>query len=226
MIKAICFDLFFTLIIPSYEKENNEYDILGLSAEEWERYAENASLYRERALGYVKSEREIIEKITASMPCEISDEQKQSLLKARENRMKNALQNVPDEITGAIKVLKAKGKQIGLISNADRIDCKYWEKSKLFPFFDDAVFSCEAGLLKPDRRIYELAMRRLGVRPGECVFVGDGGSDELRGAKEAGMKTVFTEALEAKSDKSRKHILQYSDYHIRNFAELAVWIGL
>ena len=31
MIKAIYFDLFFTLIVPAYEKANNEYDLLSLS---------------------------------------------------------------------------------------------------------------------------------------------------------------------------------------------------
>lgn len=39
MIKAIYFDLFFTLIVPTYEKTNNEYEILNLSVGEWEQYA-------------------------------------------------------------------------------------------------------------------------------------------------------------------------------------------
>ena len=56
MIKAIYFDLFFTLIIPTYETENSEYSILNLSIDEWEKYAENEMLYRERALGLVKTE--------------------------------------------------------------------------------------------------------------------------------------------------------------------------
>ena len=47
MIKAVYFDLFFTLIIPSYEKINNEYDILHLSMTEWENYAENDMVYQE-----------------------------------------------------------------------------------------------------------------------------------------------------------------------------------
>lgn len=41
MIKAIYFDLFFTLIVPRYENENNEFTILGITSEEWENYAEN-----------------------------------------------------------------------------------------------------------------------------------------------------------------------------------------
>jgi len=38
---------------------------------------------------------------------------------------------------------------------------------------DDLVYSHEVGLAKPDPAIYELACRRLGVRPEETVFVDD-----------------------------------------------------
>ncbi|MDE5932180.1 MAG: HAD-IA family hydrolase, partial [Lachnospiraceae bacterium] len=199
--------------------------LLGLSAEAWEKYAEEPSLYRQRALGAVHSEEEIIDKIAAIMPFEVSAVQKQKVLAARRERMKAALQNVSDEITDVLETLKGKGMKIGLISNADRIDCRYWKESKLSPFFDDAVFSCDVGLLKPDRHIYELAMQRLGVSPEICLFVGDGGSNELQGAKSVGMKTVFTEALEVKDEESRHRIMMYADHHIENFREILKCIG-
>jgi hypothetical protein len=40
-IEAVFFDLFFTLVIPKYHLSENENDVLGLSVEEWESYAEN-----------------------------------------------------------------------------------------------------------------------------------------------------------------------------------------
>ena len=220
MIKAIYFDLFFTLIIPAYEKENNEFDILGLSVNEWEKYAENDVLYRERALGHVKSEMEIINKIVDTIPFSVSEIQREKILAARENRMKTALQNVPKDILEILAQLKAKHIKLGLISNADMIDCKYWEQSKLFPFFDEAVLSCNVRFLKPDRHIYELAMQHLSVLPDESMFVGDGGSEELHGAKLVGMKTIFSESLEIKSEEKRNGIMKYADYHIKNFAEI------
>lgn len=76
------------------------------------------------------------------------------------------------------------------------------------------------GLLKPDRQIYELAMQRLNVYPEQCLFVGDGGSNELCGAKTAGMGTVFSEMLETKNAEQRKSIIKYADYHIRHMNEL------
>lgn len=220
MIKAVYFDLFFTLIIPAYDKMNNEFSILDLSMQEWEKYAELDSLYQERALGLVKSEIEIIDKIIANLPYNVTAIQKEKILSAREKRMQDALQNIPEDITDVLKELKSRNIKIGLISNADIIDCKHWKQSKLFPFFDDAVFSCHVGLLKPDRHIYELAMQRLNVVPNECLFVGDGGSKELYGAKSAGMKTVFTEVLERKSDEQKISIMKYADYHVDSFSEI------
>lgn len=145
MTKAIFFDLFFTLIIPVYDKENNEFNILNLSMQEWEKYAEADSLYRERALGFVKSEMEIIDKIVVNLPFEVNDIQKESILAARENRMKRALQNIPNDIVDVLTKLKSQNIKIGLISNADIIDCKYWNKSILFPFLMTQYFPVMLG---------------------------------------------------------------------------------
>ena len=54
---------------------------------------------------------------------------------------------------------------------------------------DDIIYSHEAGMSKPDPRIYALACARLGVRPGESVFVDD--TDYcVAGAREVGMHAV------------------------------------
>ncbi len=220
MIKAIYFDLFFTLIVPTYETTNNEYDILGLPVGEWEQYAENDILYHERALGFVKTEKEIIDKIVSLIPYEVSVVQKEQVLFARERRMKNALKLISKEILDTLGKLRLKDIKLGLISNADCIDCKYWNQSPLFKYFNDSIFSCNVGLLKPDRQIYELAMQRLNVSPEQCLFVGDGGSNELCGAKSAGMGTVLSEMLVTKNAEQRESIIKYADCHIKHINEL------
>ena len=65
-----------------------------------------------------------------------------------------------------------------------------WPRSPLRPCFDAAIFSCDVGAAKPDAGIYLAACETLGVAPAECLFVGDGGSDELRGAAALGMVPV------------------------------------
>jgi len=58
------------------------------------------------------------------------------------------------------------------------------------PGIDQVVLSYETGMQKPDSRIYQTAVKLLGVVSDECVFVGDGGSSELEGAKAVGMRAI------------------------------------
>lgn len=44
---------------------------------------------------------------------------------------------------------------------------------------------------KPDPRIYHLACSRLEVLPQQCLYVGDGGSQELTGASRVGMHAIL-----------------------------------
>ena len=61
----------------------------------------------------------------------------------------------------------------GIISNAwpeAREAVKPWVNGNAF---DDLIFSAEVGLAKPDRRIFDLALDRLRVQPGEAIFIDD-----------------------------------------------------
>jgi putative hydrolase of the HAD superfamily len=86
--------------------------------------------------------------------------------------------------------LKRRGFKRGVISVCSSDVEEAWGETELAPHVDDVVLSCAVGLSKPDPRIYELACERLGVEPGECVFVGDGANDELAGAQRVGMRAV------------------------------------
>jgi putative hydrolase of the HAD superfamily len=90
-----------------------------------------------------------------------------------------------------LEELRRRGLRTGLISNATEDVAIVWPDTVFTPHFDVALFSATAGLLKPDRRIYELACAELGVQPRDCLFVGDGANDELRGAQDVGMTPVL-----------------------------------
>lgn len=57
---------------------------------------------------------------------------------------------------------------------------------------DDIVYSHEVGLAKPDPRIYELAARRLGLRPAEIAFLDDD-APNVAAARDAGWQAVLHE---------------------------------
>lgn len=91
-----------------------------------------------------------------------------------------------------LDALRADGHPLALISNATSETAEAWPEGPLAGRFDVAVFSCEAGLAKPDPAIYRITAERLGVAPGECVYVGDGADGELAGAAAVGMTVLRT----------------------------------
>ena len=224
-IKAVCFDLFDTLADAHRQMEDAECSALGVSREEWGKAMWEDRLCRDRGLGIIKTVREMIDRACAMLPAEVTETQKNAAEKARLARLKAAVTEIDPAIVHTVRRLKENGYQVGLISNADVCDRYYWEQSPLFPYFDDSIFSCDAGLVKPDREIYLLSAERLGVLPSETVFVGDGGSDELFGAKAAGMKTVCTEYLVRYPQKKRRQIHQHADRILQDFEKLPELIG-
>jgi putative hydrolase of the HAD superfamily len=62
---------------------------------------------------------------------------------------------------------------VGLISNAWPDLRDYIVKQKFDDAFDHMVISAEAGVMKPDARIYQIALEQAGVSPNEAVFVDD-----------------------------------------------------
>lgn len=89
-----------------------------------------------------------------------------------------------------LEALRQRGLRIGLITNCQSEEALAIRGSVLWPCFDAPVMSCEAGVMKPDPAIFRLCTDALGVRPEECLYVGDGGSQELTAARALGMRAL------------------------------------
>jgi HAD superfamily hydrolase (TIGR01509 family) len=61
----------------------------------------------------------------------------------------------------------------GVISNAWDGLRNYMQSEGFLAPFDEVIVSAEVGIVKPDARIYHLALEKLGVQPAEAVFVDD-----------------------------------------------------
>jgi len=58
-------------------------------------------------------------------------------------------------------------------------------------YFDLIVSSAEEGVLKPDVRIFEIALERSGCRPDQAVMIGDRIDNDILPAKSIGMNTIW-----------------------------------
>jgi len=90
-----------------------------------------------------------------------------------------------------LRELRRRGHPLGMISVCSEEVERLWPETELGGLFDAEVFSCSAGVSKPDPRIYRACCDALGVEPADAVFVGDGANDELAGARRVGMEAVL-----------------------------------
>lgn len=77
-----------------------------------------------------------------------------------------------DELIRFVRSLRPRCRT-GLISNGWPDLRSYISRSHIDDAFDALVISAEVGLMKPDRRIYELALERLDVAAAEAALVDD-----------------------------------------------------
>lgn len=90
----------------------------------------------------------------------------------------------------AVARIRARGVRVGVLSNS-------WGSTPFDPYvawdlrgrFDTVVVSDQVGLRKPEPAIFELAVERLGVPAGRCVFADDIAA-YLEPARRLGMTTV------------------------------------
>mgnify|MGYP002851974162 CR=1 FL=1 len=90
-----------------------------------------------------------------------------------------------------LKELKKREYITGVITNGPAyLQNHKMQQSGLMPYIDMLLVSGDIGIHKPDPRIYEIAAERLGLKPEECVYVGDHPINDIQGALSAGMKAI------------------------------------
>lgn len=188
---ALCLDLFHTLVVarPGGAFGPPTWQALGLDQDAWQHafYTDACGRLSGRVRDPFASLRAVVDQIDPAVP----DEHVRAAAEQRCRRLAHALLEPDEGVVPALAALRDADVRLALVSNAAYDEIGAWPESPLAPLFDTVVFSCEVGAVKPDREIYELALARLGHAPHAALFAGDGGSDELRGARRAGLSPVL-----------------------------------
>lgn len=86
----------------------------------------------------------------------------------------------------------------------------------LAAWFDPIIVSGDFGYRKPDVRLFEAALSRMGLAASEVLFVGNDLYRDVHGPQKLGIKTVFFQSGEVTQDKGHAT----PDYIIYSFPEL------
>lgn len=194
--KAVIFDLFGTIAENRFPKEYNRVlldmaSILSVPSQDFTSLW--TKTYPKRATGFFPTIESNIKYICKVLNFQVKDKWINDALKVRFDFTRRSLKPQKEAVRILID-LKTMGCKTGLISNCAPDVPLFWEKTPFNSLIDVPIFSCKVGFKKPDQRIYSLAYKRLAMKPGECLYVGDGGSYELEAASKAGMHPILIRA--------------------------------
>lgn len=202
--KAVIFDLFETLITEWGHKKYTKSEMcsdLGVEREAFDRYWDEKE--KERYSGGISFKDSILyvcEKCGKS----VDDLTVCKMIDKRVQTKSVCFEYVNPDVYQLLENLKKAGMRLGIISNCSSEEVNAIRESRICKYFDQIILSYEVRMQKPEIRIYQEAANLLGVAKSECIFVGDGGSHELEGAKMAGMEAVqakwYTNQLPYKRD--------------------------
>ncbi len=191
--KAVIFDLFGTLVCgistQGYRKKLVEMaSILSVDPSTFVRLWFEKS--NERMNGVIKNYQEDIKHICEKMGTHLEDEQIKLATQFRFDMIQNQMVPRSDTID-VLSCSRARGCKTGVISDCSHETTLLWGGTPLATLIDVVVFSCSTGFAKPDPRIYQYMIKELGFEPADCLYVGDGASQELTGARSVGIQAVL-----------------------------------
>ena len=95
-----------------------------------------------------------------------------------------------EDASECLKILSTRYK-IGIIANQLFGTKERLEKCGILKYIDLVIASAEEGVSKPDRKIFEIALKRSDCKPSNAVMIGDRIDNDIIPAKLIGMHTIW-----------------------------------
>jgi putative hydrolase of the HAD superfamily len=119
-----------------------------------------------------------------------------------------------------LEALSRRGLALGLISDCTHELPALWASLPIAHWFGATEFSVCSGRHKPDPAMYTDVAARLGVEASRCLYVGDGGSNELTGAVAAGLTAVLLDAPDRGDSLVHRREVGWTGPVVRSLAEV------
>ena len=191
--QAVVFDFFGTLtpVSPSEVWASNAAKlaaVLGVGTEPLLQLLDDS--FPERITGVLGDQRQTMEALADRLGVRLTGEQLAEAIAVRRS-VQEAMFTLRPEALGVIERLRSAGLKTGLVSDCTSELPDAWAQLPLAALIDAPVFSCIEGTRKPDPRLFRKVAADLATEPARCVYIGDGGGQELTGASALGMRAVL-----------------------------------
>ena len=117
---------------------------------------------------------------------------------------------------GMLAALKAAGKEVYLLSNAQRIFTEYeMYVLDIAKYFDGILISSDHKTKKPDKRFFDILLEQYNMKPEETLFIGNDSRSDIKGAKTVGFDTYYVKSnISPQGD-----MAENADYIVTEFVE-------
>lgn len=187
--QAVLFDFFGTLThgVRRGAAHRATADLLGCSTEALVEVLDSS--FHERASGSFGDAESTMRWVCDRLGVRPSDAEVRAAVATR-HRAVRADTRLRAEAVPVLAALRRRGVRTGLVSDCTHELPAFLPQLAVAPLLDAQVFSVRLGRCKPDPALYLAACYRLGQLPADCLYVGDGDSQELTGAERAGLSAV------------------------------------
>jgi putative hydrolase of the HAD superfamily len=221
---AVVFDFYGTLtpISPSEAWASNAAKlaaVLGVGAESLLQVLDDS--FPERISGALGDVRQTMQAIADRLGVTLTEEQLDEASATRRS-VQEAMFALRPEALGVIGQLRSAGLKTGLVSDCTSELPDAWARLPLAEVIDAPVFSCIEGTRKPDPRLFRKVAADLATEPATCVYVGDGGGQELTGSSAIGMRAVLLAGPDWHAHGDRRREAGWTGPRIGSLTELCL----
>ena len=221
---AVVFDFYGTLtpVSPSEAWASNAARlaaVLGVSAETLMQVLDDS--FPERISGALGDVRQTMRALADRLGVRLTDAQLDQAIAARRSVQESMFALRPEAL-GVIGRLRSAGLKTGLVSDCTSELPDARARLPLSAVIDAPVFSCIEGTRKPDPRLFRKVAADLGTEPARCVYIGDGGGQELTGASAIGMRAVLLAGPDWHAHGDRRRETGWSGPRIGSLTELCL----
>jgi len=98
-----------------------------------------------------------------------------------------------EDVLPVLTELKNEGYLLCMITNTGERGFSHLREQwhNILELFDELILSFQQHILKPDKRMFLAALRRLNIRGYEAIMVGDSLRDDVIGAEKGGIKGIL-----------------------------------
>jgi len=194
MLKAIIFDIDNTLVdFMQFKKKTAKASAAAMKKHGWKLSEKETirrifAIYSKKGIEYQKTFRDLV--YHQGYRGNKAERLQQAAILAYLKEKGKALKPFAGVISTLAKLKKRH--RLAVLSDAPRN--KAWQRlimAKLDKYFDEVGTISDTGKFKPDKLPFLRMCKKLKVKPGECLFVGDNPERDIKGAKSVGMITAF-----------------------------------